>query len=102
MRIDIDRIKDGIKGLKRGINGVDTNQDYYNGYICALSTIEGLIAGMEQDYRKCKDCKFISDKKIDKRYYSCNCPNKEIRKSTSLMRYPWEKACRHFIEKGCD
>lgn len=99
MRIEVERLKDGIKGLKRGLNESECNRDYYIGYTSALSTLEGLIAGMEQDYRKCRDCKYISEKKHDKRYYTCNCPDKEIRKPTSLLRYSWEKACKHFEER---
>lgn len=99
MKIDSERLKDGIKGLKRSLKESEVNQDYYIGYMSALSTLEGLIAGMEQDYNKCRDCKYISDKKYDKRFYLCSCPTKEIRKSSSLLHYPWEKACKHFKEK---
>lgn len=97
MKIDSEKLKNGIKGLKRGLT--ETNQDYYIGYMSALSTVEGIIAGMEQDYKRCRDCRFMSEKKYDKRFNTCNCPDKEIRKSTSLLRYPWEKACKHFEEK---
>ena len=100
MKIDADRLKDGIKALKKGLNPEKCNRDYYIGFQCAMSTMEGLIAGMEQDYKKCRDCRFMGDKnKRDKRYNTCTCPDKEIRKSSSLLRYPWEKACKYFKEK---
>lgn len=100
MRVDAERLKDGIKALKKGLNPDECNKDYYIGFLSALSNVEGLVAGMEQGYKKCRDCKFLSDKKIDKRFHSCSCPTKEVRKASSLLHYPWERACKQFQEKG--
>lgn len=40
-------LKDKIKLLKMQMNKNEVNQDYYTGYMSALSTVEGIIAEME-------------------------------------------------------
>jgi len=44
---DWERLKEKIKESKRWINV--ENLDYYTGYVCALSNLEGLMAEMEKE-----------------------------------------------------
>lgn len=56
---DLDALKKEIVDLKLKLRS--QNQDYYTGYICALSVVEGLIAHSPTidapPVVRCKDCK---------------------------------------------
>lgn len=57
--IDADALKKEIVDLKLKLRS--ENQDYYTGYICALSVVEGMIAYAPTidavPVCRCKDCK---------------------------------------------
>ena len=47
--IDADALKAEIAETKRARMSGFGNSDYYTGYICALSVVEGMIAMLEKD-----------------------------------------------------
>lgn len=58
---DITELKKQIADFKKAVHS--PNGDYLTGYVCALSAIEGIIAGLPDadvvEVVRCKDCQYF-------------------------------------------
>lgn len=81
--------------------GKEAYGDYYTGYICALSLIEGYVAEMDKIKRvyKCRNCKYLSEEPTTGSWHRCNCSEKPFRTKTSHLVYKWNHACKYFEKK---
>ena len=79
----------------------DTYKDFYTGFICAMSLVEGFVNEMELLNRsyKCRHCKFISDEQTTGNWHRCNCADKPFRTAHSHLDYKWNHACKYFKKR---
>ena len=75
------------------------NPDYSNGFLSALSNVEGMIAELEEKGRnnKCGNCKWLG-KRTHRFYRSCTNPKKKFRTPTAHLKYNSTIACKLFEE----
>lgn len=82
----------------KNLIGIDGYADYYNGYICALSNVEGIIAKEVNDLRKCGGCKWLGDEGKAS-FRRCQNPYKRFRTKTSHLKYSCSLACKLYEGK---